>query len=105
MIKTLFLVPEADNEGNYFDPALFAALESRLIAAFGGVSIRPGVRGAWRHEGRIYRDVSHEVSVALDNWTQVPEWLAILAEALVTFGQEALYIEVAGIPNIFTGGP
>lgn len=103
MIKTLVLVPEADNEGRYFDDELYAALEARLLAAFGGLSRRWGVVGIWRHEGRTYRDRSVEYTVALDQWQQVPEWLAIVDEARRTFRQEALYIEIANVPDVFRG--
>lgn len=99
MIKTLLLVPVTDNNGAPFGEPEWLALESRLVL-FGGFSLRTGVEGAWEAGGRIYRDRSREYSVALLSWWLLPAWLEIVDWARDHFRQVALYIEVAGIPEI-----
>lgn len=67
---------------------------------FGGFSRLASVRGTWAFEGRTYRDTSRQYIVALNSWTQLPAWLDIARQISTLFQQEALYIEVAGVPEI-----
>ncbi len=77
MLKTVFLVPVRDNEGNRFDLRIWLELERRLTR-FGGFSMESGVRGVWEHQGRVYRDVSRRYTVSLKSWTNLPEWLELV---------------------------
>lgn len=99
MIKTMFLVPEKDNRGRRFPAAAWRELEERLLD-FGGYSEARGVRGAWTAGDRVYRDVSRQYIVALASWTDLPRWLEVVRWAKERFEQEAIYIEVAGVPEI-----
>jgi hypothetical protein len=105
MIKTIFLVPERDNRGRRFPTDRWNALEQRLIA-FGGASRRFGVQGFWEFGGRVYRDRSREYTVGLSSWFQLAAWLETITWMLEAFEQEAIYFEVAGVPEIAakTGG-
>lgn len=38
--------------------------------------------------------------MALASWTQLPQWLEVVRWARTKFRQEAIYVEVAGIPEI-----
>lgn len=100
-IKTLFLVPEVDNDGQPFTREDWRWLDQQL-RPFGGWSVRPGVQGAWRSEARRrwMWDVSREVTVSLASWRDLPGWLRVVRRVGARFGQDALYCEVAGIPEI-----
>jgi hypothetical protein len=100
MIKTHFLVPVRDNAGRPHSRGLWLELEQRLITLFGGYSRVTGIHGAWEYEGRIYRDISRGYSVSLERWTLLPVWLDLVRWARQAFQQEAIYIEVAGVPEI-----
>lgn len=95
MIKTLFLVPVADNEGSYFPDEMYAALDTRILATFGGLSRRRGVIGAWREGDHIYRDRDFEYTIVIEDWTQIPKFLAVIEDVWRDFRQEAIYYEIA----------
>ncbi len=99
MIKTVFLVPVRDNCGNEFPASLVEELEQQLLQ-FGGFSQRNDVSGAWEFQGTVYRDTSKEFTVSLQSWTQLEKWLNVVQWAKEKFRQEAIYIEVAGVPEI-----
>ncbi len=103
MVKTMFLVPIRDNEGRPFPRSHWRELEQQLLQ-FGGFSRTTGVAGTWTDGGRIYRDTSRQYVVSLQSWTQIPAWLEIVRWARERFRQEAIYIEVAGVPEIIGGG-
>ena len=106
VIKTAFLVPVRDNDGHPFSRSLWYELERRLVQSFGGYSRASDVRGAWEHQGRVYRDISRQYSVSLERWIELPAWLALIGWVQTSFHQEAIYIEVAGVPEVFEGlGP
>ncbi|MGH2584820.1 MAG: hypothetical protein ACRDJE_07905 [Dehalococcoidia bacterium] len=102
MIKTALVVPVRDNDGRSFSPRVWRELEARLLR-FGGYTIEVGVAGAWESGGRLYRDRSRRYTVALPSWFDVPAWLDVVVWARTRFRQEALYIEIAGIPEIADG--
>jgi hypothetical protein len=62
------------------------------------------VVGAWESAGRRYRDRSRRYTLALGSWLDLPAWLDIVIWARERFRQEAIYIEVAGIPEIIGTG-
>ena len=99
MIRTVVLIPVRDNEGRRFPRAAWTELEVRLLE-FGGVTKAGEVEGAWRQGDRLYRDRSAQYVVSLGSWLQLEAWLDVVRWARQEFRQEALYVEVAGIPEI-----
>jgi hypothetical protein len=99
MIKVVLFVPLLDNHGQPFSSDDWNALEERL-ASFGGYSVQSSIEGAWVDEGRIYRDRHRAYTVALTTVRRVPAWVDVVEWALVAFRQEALYLEVNGVPEI-----
>jgi hypothetical protein len=104
MIEVMFLVPVRDNTGGALRRQFWRMLRQRLRRTFGRYSERRNVVGSWTHAGRVYRDRSREFTVAITSWAQLPAWLALIEWVRVEARQEALYIRVAGIPEIWTGG-
>jgi hypothetical protein len=102
MIKTIFLVPVRDNDGRPFPRSAWRALEDRLLQ-FGGFSFTDGVYGTWQFGGRMYRDRSRRYTVSLTSWMQLPASLELVHWVRGTFRQEAIYVEVAGVPEIVGG--
>lgn len=101
MIKTLVLVPIRDNDGQAFSPADWDLLERKLLERFGGFTGGGMAEGAWSDEtGKVYRDISRRYEVALSSWNQLPDWLDVVRWIRVHFRQIAVYVEVAGIPEI-----
>lgn len=102
MIKTVFLLPVRDNEDRPFDGDAWAELDRRLLR-FGGASAGGLVSGAWEGRHGIRREQSREYHVGLTGWTDLPDWLDLVRWVRRRFRQEAVYIEVAGIPEILQG--
>jgi hypothetical protein len=102
VIETVIVVPVRDNEGRPFERALWDDLEERLFQ-FGGLTGPFEVRGAWQSGGRTHRDRNRQYTVALQSWLQLPAWLEVVQWARAAFRQEAMYIKVAGTPEIVTG--
>lgn len=104
LVRTTFLVPVKDNDGQEFPVTLWEELEQQLVTRFGGFSMQPGVVGAWGSDGTVYRDVSNRYEVALASWTQLPQWLDLVYWVRHSFRQVAVYIEVAGVPEVLEDG-
>ena len=96
------LVPVRDNEGRRFPRSAWRELERRLVQS-GGLSLTPRVTGVWQSGGRVYRDINRQYVVSLTSWTQLPDWLGVVRWARDYFRQEAMYIEVAGVPEVIEG--
>ncbi len=101
MIKTTLVVPVADNDGSAFDRSAWRELESRLMQ-WGGLTRDSDVTGGWTDGDRTYRDRSRRYVVALASWWDLSAWLAVVDWAGRRFRQEAMFVEVAGIPEIRT---
>ena len=104
VIKTLLFVPIRNNEGRPFRRPQWRSLHARL-RAFGGYTRLPDVTGEWESAGRVYHDRSRQYLVTLRSWAELGAWLAIVEDVRVALRQEALYIEVAGIPEIWRPRP
>jgi hypothetical protein len=103
MIKTMFLVPVADNEGRPIDRDVWAELRKRCLA-FGGFTRTEGLSGQWVSEsGKVFADNMVRFEIALQSWSQLSAWMDMVRWARVAFRQEALYIEVLGVPEIIGG--
>lgn len=97
MLAIDIFVPLADNSGNTFDEAAFAAFEEDLAEQFGGCSRLPGtVRGAWKDGGRLYRDDLAVYRVALSSIIQAGRLEGVIERAKLLFRQEALFIQYGG---------
>lgn len=104
MIKTTFLIPVRDNEGRAFEPEAWAELDRRLLR-FGGASDTGRVTGTWENDGGgVHREKSRQYQVSLQRWTDLPDWLDLIRWARHRFRQQAIYVEVAGIPEIIDQG-
>jgi hypothetical protein len=103
VIKTLFLVPVHDNEETPISRQFWTELDTRLLMAFGGMTRNPGVTGVWRAEDRIYEDESIQYNVALVSWWDLPTLLSIVDWVRESTRQEAIYVEIAGVPEIRGG--
>jgi len=99
MVKAVLLVPAADNDGQLFLDAHWWALEAKLLD-FGGFTRGGDVAGAWKAQGRVFRDESRQYIVALQSWRDLPAWLVVVEWARERFRQEAMFVEVAGVPEI-----
>jgi hypothetical protein len=104
MIRTVVLIPIRDNEGRRFPASARKQLERQLLQ-FGGFTRVPGIVGVWQSGDQIYRDRHHQYVVTLTTWSQLPSWLDVVRWACATFRQEAMYVEVAGVPDIIASQP
>ena len=93
------LIPIRDNAGREFPRSAERELRRRLLG-FGGFTRMPGVLGEWRSGNATYRDRHRQYVVALAHWTDLPRWLEVVHWAGERLSQEAIYIEVAGVPDI-----
>ncbi|MGH2583378.1 MAG: hypothetical protein ACRDJE_00520 [Dehalococcoidia bacterium] len=99
MIKAVVFVPIRSNQGHTFPRRAWQDLLAQL-QRFGGVTVEPAVSGRWLSGGRWYDESMLPHVVALTSWRQIPVWLAIVEWAQAHFEQEAMYIEIAGQPEI-----
>lgn len=100
MIETVVLVPETDNNSEVFPVSQWDELESKFFAGFGGWTRQPNVSGVWSDNGQPVRDTSRQYVVSLASWRDMPKWLEVADWILQAFRQDALYVKVAGIPEI-----
>ena len=103
LIETLILVPVRDNNGRGFPPSLWRDLQDRLLA-FGGYTRRGGIAGAWPGAARVYHDQSRQYEVSLASWADFAAWFEVVRWVRTAFRQEAIYIKVAGIVEVFDAG-
>ena len=81
-------------------PADWDELETRFMQAVGGHTFTGEAQGTWAgDDGRVYRDASRQYVAALGSCRQLPAWLGVVEWALVHFRQEAVYVEIAGVPE------
>ena len=98
MIKTLVVIPRRDNQGRPYPWPVWQELHDRLTL-LGGYTRAPS-EGEWVAQGQRYRDRSYSYTVSLDSIKQLPAWLDIVRWAQQAFSQEAMYVEVAGQPEV-----
>lgn len=103
VIRTVLLIPLRDNEGRRFPASAERELEAQLTR-FSGFTRVPGVMGVWQSGGHTFRDRHRLYIVNLASWTQLGDWLRIVRWARERFRQEAMYVEVAGIPEVLGEG-
>ncbi|PZN07177.1 MAG: hypothetical protein DIU69_12090 [Bacillota bacterium] len=102
MVKAMILVPVKDNDGRPLGRDAWQELQQRLLE-FGGYTDAGRVAGAWESEGRVYHDENRQFIIALGSWRDVPRFLELAEWVRVRFRQEAVYIEIAGVPEILGG--
>jgi hypothetical protein len=65
-----------------------------------GASRQIGLTGAWRGPDRVDTDEVSRYDVSVSSWLDIPNWLGVALWVRERFRQEAVYIEIAGIPEI-----
>lgn len=100
MIKAVFLLPERDNDGQSFPQSAWDRVEERLVRLGRGYTVAYGQKGVWQAGGRRYTDVNNAYTVLLRSWEQLGAWLDVVRWARAEFRQEAIYVEVAGLPEV-----
>ena len=102
MIKAMVLVPTTYNDGSPIEAAISTAFSFRVHALSpDGHTQRAGSRGEWLDPaGRAFTDLLDEYTFALPGWRDVVRFIELVDWALVAFRQEAMYIEIMGVPEI-----
>ena len=100
MIMTTIFLPIRDNQGQPFGPEKRQHIRARLVSEFGSYSINPGQHGAWTEQGTTYLDESEALVVALASWLDIPRWFEFVRFIQTELNQLAMYIEIAGIPEV-----
>ena len=103
MIKTVILVPEMDNDQQPFSAQDWQWLLEEATQRFGGLTLEGQAQGWWLDEGHLYQDATRRYTIALESWRQVPDWMALVETIRERFRQIAVYGEIAGVPEIFSG--
>jgi hypothetical protein len=98
VIKAVVFIPARSNAGRPFPRTVWDALIERL-ERFGGYTRGPRQIGAWHDGARWYREANFPFTVVL-SVRDLAAWLDLLAWVQEVFEQEALYVEVAGQPEI-----
>ncbi len=103
MIKARLLVPLTDNTGAAFSEAHLWRLAEQIVETFGGFTSDRELDGAWSSpDGRLHLERVREYEVALDSWFQVAAFLDLARWARAHFEQEAIYLEINGVPEIIS---
>ena len=101
MILASFLIPVADNQGQMFSHEHFDDLLNRLVRDFGGCTDLDHCWGIWKSPtGHTHSERNRNFQVAISSWLYFPLFLDTIAWAQRAFGQEAIYVVVAGIPEV-----
>lgn len=108
MILASIILPLTDNKGQPI-ASIHDGLEETLIDLFGGVtsSVR---QGAWKHEGKVYREAVRQYDVFVDETDQGKFYKGVTERAFryiaqdvgQAAGQIAVSIIVDGKPEIVT---
>jgi hypothetical protein len=99
MIKTVVFIPIRSNDGRRFPRRTWAEIEGRL-KQFGGYTRGPEQQGSWHDGTRWYREPNFPYHIALQSARDLPTWLAFVAWVQEMLGQAAMYIEIAGQPEV-----
>lgn len=59
-----------------------------------------GVRGAYEADGKIIENESREYIASIRSWSSLPAWLKVILWAKELFGQDFIYVEVVGVPEL-----
>jgi len=105
-IETYILVPKYYNEdenGNrkLVERSKFKKLQQLYIENFGGLTIEEKTStGFWVNEqGKVVQDETYKYIVAIQSWTDVPKLIEIAKFVKEEWKQDAVYINIAGIPD------
>lgn len=102
LIETYILIPTHYNNGKPIEEAKIERIELEYLEKFGGVTIEYNAsKGLWKDpsNGKIYPDHHHKFITAIGGWHQVPDLLKIAEDIKKELHQEAIYINIAGIPD------
>lgn len=105
MIKTVVLLPIDVTWSTETARAERDKVGLMLVKLFGGFTYEGTVEGSWRPPGEgntTVSDTSHRYTVTLSSWMDLRMWLDFVQQMRYRLRQEAIYIEVAGIPEIIS---
>lgn len=95
------LLPKIFNNGRRVPRRLFNITYKELLELFGGYSRGQIISGAWRHEGKTYRDQNITVNILVDNIDEL--LLKTLSNTLKErFKQLAIYMTVQDVKVYIT---
>lgn len=102
MIKAIVLIPLRLNDGTLVPVGTVIEFYARVFALSpSGHTRRPGASGSWRDDdGSVFTDDLTEFIFALPSWRDVSAFLSLVDWARVEMQQEAMYIEVMGVPEV-----
>jgi len=107
MIKATVLIPLTLNDGSPVKAETVSEFHQHVFEVSpGGHTQRPGASGLWREDsGILVTDRLTEYTFALVSWRDLAAFLALVDWARLAFAQEAMYIEVMGVPEILGPTP
>lgn len=100
MFQAFILIPVLDNDGNPLRRQDYDEFEVELAEFPGGFTLRGQVTGGWVDTERLYREPMFEYELGLDSLRKVAGLVQIAEAACGRFRQLAIFIKVAGIPEI-----
>lgn len=102
MIEVQFLIPEADNAGQAFDPAQHGAFAAELVRLFGGCSLLPGtIAGQWADAGQVYVDRNRVYAVFIPGLVEgAARITAAVALAKTHYAQLKISVRYLGLAEI-----
>ena len=93
------LLPKVFNDGKKIPKRLFEQTYNEFLDLFGGYSIGATIQGAWRDNGKIYKDKNITINVITDNFDELT--LSTLVNTLKErFDQLAIYTSIQQIKYI-----
>ena len=93
------LLPKYFNDGQKVSKKLFDQTFNELLDLFGGYTIGSTVNGAWKDNGKIYKDQNVTINVVADNFDELT--LSTLVNNLKEkFQQLAIYTSIQEIKYI-----
>ncbi len=102
MIEVTILIPVADNSGDLFSQAHFAAFEAFVLDRFGGLTrAAQAAKGVWVDEGQRYNDELIVYVVATPSVLKdAGKLLEVIDFARQHFRQEAIFCRYLGVAEI-----
>ncbi|MDF2736201.1 MAG: hypothetical protein K0S93_57 [Nitrososphaeraceae archaeon] len=61
------LLPKTFNDGQKIQKRIFDQTFNEILDLFGGYSIGSTVKGAWKNNGKIYKDHNIQINIIVDN--------------------------------------
>lgn len=100
MYNVKFVIPKADNNGRYYDKAVFAQIEKNLLDITGGLS-KYDVAGQWVDAGTVYTDNSVVYDLVVDDDQQVDALRALVTALKKPLAQLSMFFSVSQVEVSF----